>query len=82
MEDLLMSIWSYVGRGYTYDHEYIGPVYNDGDVSFIWTTYYKGERIDSGTTNDPRNFEEILSSWTSHSRDRLLKSILNDKNKI
>lgn len=74
-----MSIWMYVGKGYSYDHEYIGPIYNDGDVAFIWTTYYRGERIDSGTTGDHRNFEEVLSSWVTHSRDRLLKSILDDK---
>lgn len=82
MEKLLESIWTYVGKGYSYDHEYIGPIYNDGDVSFIWTSYYKGVKIEQGTSNDHRNWDEILSTWIMHSRDRMLKSILDDKKNI
>lgn len=81
MEELLESIWNYIGKGYTHEHEYIGiPDYND--VSFIWTSYYKGAKIASGTSNDHRNYDEILRTWITHSRDRMLKSILDDTKNI
>lgn len=84
MTELLESIWSYVGKGYSYEHEYIGierfVVSDHNSVSFIWTSYYKGERIASGTSSDHRNWDEILRTWITHSRDRMLKSILDDKN--
>jgi len=79
MAELLESIWIYVGKGYSYEHEYIGPL-DSNNISFIWTSYYKGERVTSGTSSDHRNWDEILRTWITHSRDRMLKSILDDKN--